>query len=80
MQAYDKIRYNQHTTYRDRVWGSLGELGAASQHVSDPTGSNLPPCEAAQLDGKAGVIQCLYEEGGSLEHLGAPCFGADTCR
>lgn len=30
--------------------------------------------KAAQLDGKAGVIQCLYEEGGSLEHLGAEAW------
>ena len=26
--------------------------------------------KAAQLDGKAGIIQALYEEGGSLAHLG----------
>ena len=26
--------------------------------------------QAAQLDGKAGIIQALFEEGGTLAHLG----------
>ena len=32
------------------------------------TGISAP--QAAQLDGKAGIIQALFEEGGTLAHLG----------
>ena len=31
---------------------------------------NLSLAQAAQLDGKAGIIQALFEEGGTLAHLG----------
>ena len=31
---------------------------------------NLLSWQAAQLDGKAGIIQALFEEGGTLAHLG----------
>lgn len=40
------------------------------KNQSSTTLRNLSLAQAAQLDGKAGIIQALFEEGGTLAHLG----------